>query len=161
MPLQLRDKSDFIPKLTPIANAFRLNLFNTYSLSSQSVGVSVQIQTLGHLFPKLRSSMSGQNQAAQVNFIPVSFIRHYLFDFYFRFLPLLFLTGAFHRAFDSHWGQFDILFPRSCGNFRSPRVHCSRIPKNPLQGGFIRTSLVARCFQELAFAPNCRLEKLV
>jgi hypothetical protein len=81
MPLQLRDKSDFIPKLTPIANAFRLNLINTYSLSSQSIGASVQIQTLGHLFPKLKSSMAGQNQAAQVNFIPVSFIRHYLFDF--------------------------------------------------------------------------------
>jgi hypothetical protein len=34
-------------------------------------------------FPKLKSSMAGQNQAAQVNFIPVSFIRHYSF----RFLP--------------------------------------------------------------------------
>jgi hypothetical protein len=83
MPHQLRDKSDFIPKLTPIANVFKLDLFNTYSLSSQSIGVSVQIQTLGHLFPKLKSSMAGQNQATQVNFIPVSFIRHYPL----RFLP--------------------------------------------------------------------------
>jgi hypothetical protein len=33
MPLQLRDKSDFIPKLTPIANVFKLDMFNTYSLS--------------------------------------------------------------------------------------------------------------------------------
>jgi hypothetical protein len=81
MPLQLRDKSDFIPKLTPIANVFKSNLFNTYSLSSQSIGASVQIQTLDHLFPKLKSSMAVQNQAAQVNFILVSFIRHYLFDF--------------------------------------------------------------------------------
>jgi hypothetical protein len=64
MPLQLQDKSDFILKLTPIANVFRLNLINIYSLSSQSVGASVQIQTLGHLFPKLKSSMAGQNQAA-------------------------------------------------------------------------------------------------
>jgi hypothetical protein len=79
MPPQLRDKSDFIPKLTPIANVFKLDLFNTYSLSSQSIGVSIQIQTLGHLFPKLKSSMAGQNQAAQVNLIPVSFIRHYPF----------------------------------------------------------------------------------
>jgi hypothetical protein len=70
MPLQLRDKSDFIPKLTPIANVFKLNLFNTYSLSPQSTGACVQIQTLGHLFPKLKSPMAGQNQAAQVNSIP-------------------------------------------------------------------------------------------
>jgi hypothetical protein len=71
------------------------------------------------------------------------------------------VTGAFHRAFDSHWVQFDILFPRPCGSFRSPRVYRSRIPKNPLQGGFIQASLVARRLQELAFAPNCRLEELV
>jgi hypothetical protein len=76
MPLQLRDKSDFFPKLTPIANVFKLNLFNTYSLSPQFIGASVQIQTLGHLFPKLKPPMAGQNQAAQVNSIPVSFIRH-------------------------------------------------------------------------------------
>jgi hypothetical protein len=76
MPLQLRDKSDFIPKLTPVANVFKLSLFNTYSLSSQSIGASVQIQTLGHLFLKLKSPMAGQNQAAQVNSIPVSFIWH-------------------------------------------------------------------------------------
>jgi hypothetical protein len=67
MPLQLRDKSDFIPKLTPIANVFKSNMFNTYSLSSQSIGASVQMQTLGHPSPKLESSMAGQNQAVQVN----------------------------------------------------------------------------------------------
>jgi hypothetical protein len=50
MPLQLRDKSDFIPELTPATNVFKLNLFNTYSLSSQSVGVFVWIQTLDHFF---------------------------------------------------------------------------------------------------------------
>jgi hypothetical protein len=71
--------------------------------------------------------MAGQNQAAQVNWNPVSFIRHYLFDFYLRFLPRLFSTVAF-RAFDSHWGQFDILFPRPFGNFRPPRV-CCRLEK--------------------------------
>jgi hypothetical protein len=99
MPLQLRYKSDFIPELTPVTNAFKLNLFNTYSPSSQSIGASVQIQTLGHIFPKLKSPMAGQNQAAQVNSILVSFIRHYFFDFYLRFLLCLFSTGAFHRAF--------------------------------------------------------------
>jgi hypothetical protein len=49
MPLQLRDKSDFIPELTPATNVFKLNLFHTYSLSSQSDGVFVWIQTLDHL----------------------------------------------------------------------------------------------------------------
>jgi hypothetical protein len=44
--------------------------------SLQSTGASVQIQTLGHLFPKLKSPMAGQNQATQVNSIPVRFIRH-------------------------------------------------------------------------------------
>jgi hypothetical protein len=96
MPLQLRDKSDFIPKLTPIANVFKLNLFDTYSPSLQSIGASAQIQTLVRLSSKLESSMAGQNQAAQVNFIPVSFTRHYLFDFYLKFLPRLFQTVAFH-----------------------------------------------------------------
>jgi hypothetical protein len=98
-PFNYGIKSVFIPELTPIANVSRLNLFNTYSLSSQSVGASVQIQTLGHLFPKLKSPMAGQNQAAQVNFIPVSFIRHYLFDFYLRFLPLRFLGRSFPSSF--------------------------------------------------------------
>jgi hypothetical protein len=79
MPLQLRDKSDFILKLTVNANVFKSNLFNTNSFSLQSIGVSVQIQTLGHLFPKLKSSMADQNQAAQVNFIPLKSIRHYPF----------------------------------------------------------------------------------
>jgi hypothetical protein len=102
MLLQLRDKSDFIPELTPVTNVFKLNLFNTYSLSSQSIGASVQIQTLGHLFPKLKSPMAGQNQAAQVNPISVSFFRHYLFSFYLTFLFRLFSTGAFHLAFDSY-----------------------------------------------------------
>jgi hypothetical protein len=81
MPLQLRDKSDFIPKLTPIANVFKLNPFKTYSFSPQSIGASVQIQTLGPIFPKLESPMADQNQVAQVNPISVSFIRHYFFGF--------------------------------------------------------------------------------
>jgi hypothetical protein len=50
MPLQLRDKSDFISELTLATNVFKLNLFNTRFLSSQSAGVFAQIQTLDHLF---------------------------------------------------------------------------------------------------------------
>jgi hypothetical protein len=97
MPLQLPDKSDFIPKLTVNANVFKSNMFNTYSLSLQSIGVSVQIQTLGHLFPKLKSPMADQNQAAQVNFIPLRFIP--LFDSYLRFLLPSFLDRSFPPSF--------------------------------------------------------------
>jgi hypothetical protein len=50
MPLQLQDKSDFILELTLAINVFKSNLFNTRSLSSQSVGVFAQIQTLDPLF---------------------------------------------------------------------------------------------------------------
>jgi hypothetical protein len=50
MPLQLRDKSDFILELTPAINVFKSNLFNTRYLSSQSVGVFAQIQTIDPLF---------------------------------------------------------------------------------------------------------------
>jgi hypothetical protein len=93
MPFNYGIKSYFISKLTPIANVSRLNLFNTCSLSSQSVG------SLGYLFPKLKSPMPGQNQAAQVNFIPVSFIRHYPFDFYLRFLSPPFLDRSYPPSF--------------------------------------------------------------
>jgi hypothetical protein len=99
MPLQLRDKSDFIPKLTVITNVFKSNLFNTYSLSLQSIGVSFQIQTLGHIFPKLKSSMAGQNQAAEVNFIPLRPFDIILFDFYLRFLPPSSLDRNFPPSF--------------------------------------------------------------
>jgi hypothetical protein len=71
------------------------------------------------------------------------------------------LIGVFHQAFDSYRGQLNILFSRSSRNFWSPRVHWSRIQENPFQSGFIKAPFVARCFQELAFAPNRRLEKLV
>jgi hypothetical protein len=99
MPLQLRDKSVFIPKLTPITNVFKSNMFNTYSSSLQPIGVSVQIQTLDHLFSKLKSSMADQNQAAQVNFTPLRFIRHYFSNSYLRFLLLFPFDRSFPLSF--------------------------------------------------------------
>jgi hypothetical protein len=99
MPLQLWDKSDFIPKLTVDANVFKPNMFNTYSLPLQSIRASVQIQTLGHLFPKLKSSMADQNQAAQVNFIPLRPFGIILFDSYLRFLLPSFLDRSFPPSF--------------------------------------------------------------
>jgi hypothetical protein len=99
MPLQLRDKSDFILKLTVNANASKSNLFNTYSFSLQSTGASAQIQTLGRLFPKLKSSMEDQNQAAQVNLSPQSPFGIILFDSYLRFLLPPFLDKSFPLSF--------------------------------------------------------------
>jgi hypothetical protein len=72
-------------------NVSELNLFNTHSFLLQSVGVSAQIQTLGHQSPKLKSSMADQDQALQVNLIPLRPIRYYFFDFHLRFFPLPFL----------------------------------------------------------------------
>jgi hypothetical protein len=40
-------------------NVPELNLFNNHSFLLQSVGVSAQIQTLGHQSPKLKSSNGG------------------------------------------------------------------------------------------------------
>jgi hypothetical protein len=99
MPLQLRDKSDFILKLTANATILKSNLFNTYSSSLQPIGVSVQIQTLGHPFPKLKSSMADQNQAAQVNFTPSRFIRHYFPNSHLRFLLPFSLDRSFPPSF--------------------------------------------------------------
>jgi hypothetical protein len=83
-------------------NISELNLFNTHSFLLQIVGVSTQIQTLGHQSPKLNSSMVDQDQAVQVNLIPLRSIRYYLFDSHLRFLLLFFLIGSVHRDFDSH-----------------------------------------------------------
>jgi hypothetical protein len=57
-------------------NVSELNLFNTHSFLLESVGVSAQIQTLGHQSPKLKSSMADQDQALQVNLIPLRSIRY-------------------------------------------------------------------------------------
>jgi hypothetical protein len=81
MPLQLRDKSDYIPELTPATNVFKSNLFNTYSLL-------FAIRRNLRLDPnprspcsELESPMAAQNQAAQVNSPSISFIQYLGFQF--------------------------------------------------------------------------------
>jgi hypothetical protein len=69
-------------------NVSELNLFNTHSFHLQSVGVSAQIQTLGHQSPSSNLQMADQDQALQINFIPLRSIWYYLFDSHLRF-PLL------------------------------------------------------------------------
>jgi hypothetical protein len=99
MPLQLRDKSDFIPELTINAQRLRAKSVQHHSPLLQSVGVPAQIQTLGHQSPKLKSSMADQNQAVQVNLIPLRSIRYYLFDSHLRFLLLSFLDRPYPPSF--------------------------------------------------------------
>jgi hypothetical protein len=63
MPLQLRDKSDFILELTINAQRLRAKSVQHHSFLSQSVGIPAQIQTLVHQSLKLKSPMADQNQA--------------------------------------------------------------------------------------------------
>jgi hypothetical protein len=91
MPLQLRDKSDFIPELTINAQRLRaksvqhsfLLLAICWSLRSDPNPRSPT--------SKLKPSMADQNQAVQVNLTPLRSIRYYLFDPHLRFLLLPFL----------------------------------------------------------------------
>jgi hypothetical protein len=80
-------------------NVFELNPFNTHSFLLQSVGVPAQIQTLGHQSPKIKSSMADQNQAVQVNLIPLRSIRYYFFDPHLRFLLLSFVDRLYPPSF--------------------------------------------------------------
>jgi hypothetical protein len=64
MPLQLRDKNDFIPELITNTQHLKPNRFNTHSFLPQAVGVLAQIQTLVHQSPKLKSSNGGPKSSS-------------------------------------------------------------------------------------------------
>jgi hypothetical protein len=72
-------------------NVSELNLFNTHSFFLQSVRVSAHIQTLGHQSPSSNLQMADQDQALQVNLIPLRSIQYYFFNSHLRFLLLPFL----------------------------------------------------------------------
>jgi hypothetical protein len=59
MPLQLRDKSDFISELTINAQRLRAKSVQHLFFLLQYVGVLAQIQTLVHQSLKLKSSNDG------------------------------------------------------------------------------------------------------
>jgi hypothetical protein len=80
-------------------NVFELNPFDTHSFLLQSVGVPAHIQTLGHQSPKLKSSMADQNQAIQVNLIPLRSIQYYFFDPHIIFLLLSFVDRLYPPSF--------------------------------------------------------------
>jgi hypothetical protein len=79
----------------------------------------------------------------------------------FSFCLFLFLIGSSRQNLDTRWRPITILFSRARGNLWPFWVHWSRISEDPFQSSFVETPWMAICFQKLAPAPNCRLEKLV
>jgi hypothetical protein len=147
-----------------VLNVSRSNPFNTRSFLLQTVRVFAQIQTLVHQSFRLKSSngeprsgSSGKSHPPQTH--SVLLFPNFISDS--SSYPFLFLIGSSRRNFDSHQGPITILFPRARGNLRPFRVHCSRISEDPFQGSTVETPWMARCLQELAPTPNCRMEKLV
>jgi hypothetical protein len=129
-----------------------------------TVGIFAQIQTLVHQTFELKSSnggprpdSSGKSHPPKAHSVLLS--SNSISDF--SFCLFLFLIGSSRRDFDSCRGPTTILFSRARGNLRPFWVHWSRISENPFQSSFVETPWMARCFQRLAPAPNCRLEKLV
>jgi hypothetical protein len=145
-------------------NVSRLNPFNTRTFLLQTVGVFAQIQTLVHQSFKLKSSNGGPRPGSSGKSHPpkahsVLLFSNSILDF--SFCLFLFLIGSSRRDFDSRRGPITILFPRARGNLQPFWVHWSRISEDPFQSSFVETPWMARYFQKLALAPNCRLEKLV
>jgi hypothetical protein len=145
-------------------NVLRSNPFNTHFFLLQTAGVFAQIQTLVHQPFKLQSSNGeprptslGKSYPPQAHSILI--FSNLILNFFSY--PLVFLMGSSCQNLDSRRGSINILFPWARRNLRPFWVHCSRILENPLQDITVETPWVAGRFQELASAPNCRLEKLV
>jgi hypothetical protein len=165
MPLQLQDKSDFIPELT-------INTQHPQAESAQSLVLfspkplerSPRSEPWFFNFSRLQSSNGGSRPSSQGKSHP--FQAHSALPFsnstsILPFHPFLFLIGLTCWNFDSCRRPNSIVLPRPRRSFRSSWAHWSWIPKDPLQGSTVETSWVVGQFQELAFAPNRRLEKLV
>jgi hypothetical protein len=75
-----------------VLNISELILFKTDSFLLQSVRVSAQIQTLDPQSPSSNLQMADQDQAFQVNFIPLRSIQYYFFDSHLKFF-----SSAFSR----------------------------------------------------------------
>jgi hypothetical protein len=165
MTLQLWDKKWFYSGIDhKCSTSSKPNPFNTHSFIFQTVGVFAQIQTPVHQSSELKSSngelgsgSSGKSHPPKAHLVLLS--SHFILDF--SFCLFLFLICSSRWNIDSRWGPITILFPQTRGNLWPFWVHCSRISEDPFQGSFVETPWMARWFQELAPAPNCRLEKLV
>jgi hypothetical protein len=144
-------------------NVSRPNPFNTGSFLLQTVGVFAQIQTLVHQSFELKSSNGGPWPGSSGKSHPpkAHTVLLFLNLLDFSFCLFLFLIGSSRQNIDSRWRPITILFSRARGNLRPFWVHWSRISEDPFQSSFVETPWMARCFQKLAPAPNCRLEKLV
>jgi hypothetical protein len=142
-------------------NVSEPNMFNTHSFLLQSVGVSAQIQTLGHQSPKLKSSMADQDQDLQVNFIPLRSIRYYFFDSHLRFLLLSFLDRLYPPSFwfplrtNHHPISSDLWEPLTPSSSLKPNLReypLKQLCQDPMSGK--TPSKPGPC-------PQCRLEELV
>jgi hypothetical protein len=145
-------------------NVSRPNPFKTRSFLLQTIGVLAQIQTLVHQSFELKSSNGRPRPGSSGKSHPPKVHSVLLFSnsiLGFPFCLFLFLMGSSRWNFDSRRGPIIILFPRTRGNLRPFWVYWSRISEDPFQSSFVETPWMARCFQKLAPAPNCRLEKLV
>jgi hypothetical protein len=165
MPLQLRDKRwFFIPELTINAQRLRAKTVQHPFFRPQTVRIFAQIQTLVHQYFEPKSPSGGPRpDSSGKSYPPKAYsvlpFSNSILDF--SFCLFLFLIGSSHWDFGSRREPITILFPRACGNLRPFWVHWSRISKNPFQSSLVETPWMARCFQRLAPAPNCRSEKLV
>jgi hypothetical protein len=142
----------------------RTNPFNTRPFLLQTVGVFAQIQTLVYQSFKLKYSNGEPRPGSLGKSHPPKAQSVLLFSNFisgFFSCPFLFLIGSSRWNLDSYWGPITILFHWARGNRRPFWVHSSRISKDPFQGSTVETTWMARYFQELAPAANCRLEKLV
>jgi hypothetical protein len=79
-------------------NVSELNLLNTHSFLLQSVGVSAQMQTLGHQSPGSNLQMADQDQSPG-NFHPLKVHSVLLFDSHLRFLLLSSLNRLYPPSF--------------------------------------------------------------
>jgi hypothetical protein len=125
MPLQLRDKSDFIPKLT-------INTRHPQAELAQHPFFSPPNSWSAHPDPNPSSSisqdsnlqMADQDQALMVNLIFSKCNQYYLLRIsILSFHPLLFLIGPSYRNFDSCRRPSSIVFPRPRRSFRPSRVY--------------------------------------
>jgi hypothetical protein len=142
-------------------NVSELNLFNTHSFHLQSVGVSAQIQTLGHQSPSSNLQMADQDQALKVNFIHLRSIRYYFFDSHLRFPLLSSLDRLYPPIF---WFPLKINHHPISLNLWESLTPLSLLKPNlkesPLRQ-LCQDPMSGKTPSNLAPASNCRLEKLV
>jgi hypothetical protein len=110
-------------------NIFELNPFNTHSFLLQCWSLRSDPNSSSSI-SKLKPSMADQNQAVQVNLIPLRSIRYYFFDPHLRFLSLCFPDRLYPLSF---WFPSKIIHhPISLDLWESP-TPLSLLKPNPIE----------------------------